>query len=187
MKTKSTKSALLTSIIALAVCVTMLVGTTFAWFTDSVTSSGNVIASGNLKVEMEWSDDCATWNEVDGAIFDYDKWEPGYTEVKHIKISNTGSLALKYKLMIIANGEVTDLANVIDVYYVNPVTAKLESLDGLQSEGKLTNVLANKTAEAGSLTSGTSTVLAIAFHMDELAGNDYQGKKLCEDGLACCG
>ena len=56
----TTRRSLSTSIVALVLCFSMLVGTTFAWFTDSVTSSGNVIASGNLKVEMEWSDDCAT-------------------------------------------------------------------------------------------------------------------------------
>ena len=187
----TTKRSFLTSLVSLVLCFTMLLGTTFAWFSDVVTSSGNVIQSGNLDAEMYWSDkylaaDAIGWKQVkeNKPIFTYDKWEPGYTEIKYIKVANEGSLNLKWQLTIEAEGEVTNLSDVIDVYYVNPVTAKLESLDGLQSEGKLTNVLANKTAEAGSLTSGTSTVLAIAFHMDELAGNDYQGKKLCEDGFS---
>jgi hypothetical protein len=55
-----------------------------------------------------------------GPIFNYDKWEPGYSVARHIKISNEGSLALKYKLTITANGEVSELADVIDVYYVDP-------------------------------------------------------------------
>ena len=187
----TTKRSFLTSLVSLVLCFTMLLGTTFAWFSDVVTSAGNVIQSGNLDAEMYWSDkflaaDAIGWKQVkeNKPIFTYDKWEPGYTEIKYIKVANEGSLNFKWQITIEAEGEVTNLSDVIDVYYVNPVTAKLESLDGLQSEGKLTNVLANKTAESGSLTSGTSTVLAIAFHMDELAGNDYQGKKLCEDGFS---
>ena len=35
---KITKRALLASVIAILICFTMLIGTTFAWFTDSVES-----------------------------------------------------------------------------------------------------------------------------------------------------
>ena len=125
-KKYSTKKALVASVLLLALCFSMLVGTTFAWFTDSVTSSGNIIKSGTLDVEMYWAKgtedpDNANWTDAStGAIFNYDKWEPGYAEVRHIKIANEGTLALKYKVNIIANGEVSDLADVIDVYYVDP-------------------------------------------------------------------
>ena len=187
----TTKRSFLTSLVSLILCFTMFLGTTFAWFTDLVISKDNVIESGKLDAEMYWSDnflnaDDNGWKQVkdNKPIFTYNKWEPGYTEVKYIKVANKGNLNFKWKLTIEAEGEVTDLSDVIDVYYVNPVTAKLESLDGLESQGKLTDVLENKTAEEGSLTRGTSTVLAIAFHMDELAGNDYQKKSLCEKGFS---
>ena len=55
-KAKSAKRALLMSALALLMCVSMLVGSTFAWFTDSVTSAGNIIKSGTLEVTMEWAD-----------------------------------------------------------------------------------------------------------------------------------
>ena len=107
---KTTRRALLSSMIALLLCVSMLVGTTFAWFTDSVTSASNIIKSGNLDIEMYWAKgtedpnaDTTVWTDAStGAIFNYDKWEPGYTEVRHIKISNEGTLALKYQLHIFA-------------------------------------------------------------------------------------
>ena len=55
MKRKNTaRNALFTSIISLLLCVSMLVGTTFAWFTDSVTSANNVIKSGNLDIVLEY-------------------------------------------------------------------------------------------------------------------------------------
>ena len=100
MKTKTTR-ALLMSVLSLLLCVSMLIGTTFAWFTDSVTSTGNIIKSGTLDVEMYWADGkeapaSATWKDAStGAIFDYDKWEPGYTEVRHIKIENKNTVLLR--------------------------------------------------------------------------------------------
>ena len=122
---KSTKRALLMSVLAMLLCVTMLVGTTFAWFTDSVTSSGNIIKSGTLKVGMYWAEgqnDVPTadtdWTDAaKGAIFNYENWEPGYVSARHIKIANEGSLALKYQVNIIADGEVSELADVIDAIF----------------------------------------------------------------------
>ena len=56
MNKKSTKRALLTSVLSLVLCLSMLIGTTFAWFTDSVTSSNNIIKSGRLDVALEHKD-----------------------------------------------------------------------------------------------------------------------------------
>lgn len=98
MTNKTTKRALLSSVFALVLCFTMLLGTTFAWFTDSVTSGSNVIQTGNLDVEVEYTLDGKTWKKLDGAndIFQKGLWEPGHTEVVALKIMNNGSLALKY-------------------------------------------------------------------------------------------
>ena len=80
---RTTKRALLMSVVSLIVCFTMLLGTTYAWFTDSVTSAGNIIKSGTLDIEMYWADGkedpaTATWTDAStGAIFNNDKWEPG--------------------------------------------------------------------------------------------------------------
>ena len=97
-KTRSTKSALIASILALCLCFTMLLGTTFAWFTDSVTSSSNVIMAGNLDIVVEYTLDGENWNDLDGAddLFQKGAWEPGHTEVVALRIKNNGNLALKY-------------------------------------------------------------------------------------------
>ncbi len=101
-KTKSTKRALLMSALALVMCVSMLVGTTFAWFTDSVTSSNNRIVAGNLDIELYYqNDEMDDWVQVDSNTNIFKKetlWEPGHTEVIKLKIANEGSLALKYQL-----------------------------------------------------------------------------------------
>ena len=183
----STKKALITSVLSLMLCLSMLIGTTFAWFTDSVTSEGNIIMAGNLDVEMYWADgteapDSANWIDASaGAIFDYDNWEPGYVEVRHIKIVNEGDLALKYKVQIIANGEVTDLADVIDVYYVDPAiqVADREALANAPKLGTLTEVLAALDSTGnGALEPGNADTITIALKMQETAGNDYQGKSI---------
>ena len=119
------KRTKLISVLIILLCLSLCVGATYAYFTDSVKSDGNIIKSGKLDVTMEWANGTAdpdgentVWTDASkGAIFNYDLWEPGYTEVRHIRIKNAGNLAFQYKLVIVANGEVTELADVIDVYY----------------------------------------------------------------------
>ena len=189
-KKKSTKRALISSLLILAMCFTMLAGTTFAWFTDSVTSGSNIIKSGKLDVSMKWANgkdavDAATWTDASqGAIFNYDKWEPGYTEVRHIQIKNDGTLALKYKVQIAANGTVSDLADVIDVYYFDPAQQIAARAD-LATEtpmGTLTQALAGMSQTAsGNLLPGESDTITIALKMRETAGNEYQEKSIGTD------
>ena len=97
---KATKRALLTSIMALVMCVVMLVGTTFAWFTDTASTGVNKIQAGNLDIEVEYTLDGETWNDLDRAtdIFQKGLWEPGHTEVVALKFKNNGNLALKYSI-----------------------------------------------------------------------------------------
>jgi len=181
---------LLASLLSLVICISMLVGSTFAWFTDSVTSANNIIKSGNLDVTLEWMDgkdapadpDDAAWQDAsDKAIFDYNLWEPGYTTVRHIKIGNEGSLALKYKVVIEANGTVSDLTDVIDVYYFDPAQqiADRTALAGVTPMGTLTSVLGNMSTTAqGELAANTDDVITIALKMKETAGNEYMNKQV---------
>ena len=188
-KTRSTKSALMMSALSLLLCCSMLIGTTFAWFTDSVTSANNIIKSGSLDVEMYWAEGTdavpttdAGWTDASqGAIFDYDKWEPGHTVVRHIKIANEGTLALKYKLAIVANGEVSDLADVIDVYYIDPAVQLSDraELTDANKLGTLTEVLKNLANTAnGELLAGENDTITLALKMQDLAGNEYQNKSI---------
>ena len=95
---KTTRRALFLSFAAMFLCFTMLLGTTYAWFTDSVTSGSNVIQSGNLDIDVQYTLDGETWKDLAGAtdLFQKGLWEPGHTEVVALKIENKGSLALKY-------------------------------------------------------------------------------------------
>ena len=190
VKTKSLKRAMLMSLLALVVCLSMFVGSTFAWFTDSVTSVGNIIKSGKLDVTMEWADGKTdptntTWKDAStGAIFNSELWEPGYVEVRHIKIANAGTLALKYQLNILANGAVSELADVIDVYYFDPAKAveDRDALANVEKIGTLSEVLAKvSTTAAGELKAGENHTITLALKMQETAGNEYQDKSIGSD------
>ena len=182
---KSTKGALLTSSISILLCVAMLLGTTFAWFTDSATSSGNIIKAGNLDVTLHYADGTkavpavdADWKDAsEEAIFTYENWEPGYTDVKHIKIGNAGTLALKYQFIITAESGISKLADVIDVYFIDPAAkvADRTELNDSNKVGTLTEVLKGMPANAsGKLEKEESDTVTIALKMQETADNEYQ-------------
>ncbi|MBO7148766.1 MAG: hypothetical protein J6V93_02810 [Clostridia bacterium] len=186
----NTKRSLLLSVVSMFLCVVMLASTTFAWFTDSVESTGNIIKTGTLEVTMEWANGkvdpaSAAWTDAStGAIFNWDKWEPGYTEVRHIKIENEGSLALKYQLSIIPTGTVSELADVIDVYYVDPAVqvADRAALNGVAKLATLTEAIAGMgNTASGNLAAGENHTVTIALKMQESAGNEYQNKAIGSD------
>lgn len=199
MTKKTTKKALVASLLSLLLCFSMLIGTTFAWFTDSVTSANNIIQSGTLKVGMNWAEGnedpaSADWKDASkGAMFNNTLWEPGYVEAKHIQVNNIGSLALNWEIRIVANGVVSDLADVIDVYYfADAKQLQRADVTGGTYLGTLTDVLGAFNTESndniglpktarGSLEAGKSDDFTIAFKMQESAGNEYQGLAIGTD------
>ncbi len=202
-KRNSTKQAFFSSVLALILCISMLLGTTFAWFTATVTGAGNIIMSGNLKIDMQWAEsydgENTVWNDAEGAnakpVFDYDNWEPGYTEVRYIKVSNEGSLAFKYIMNIIPTGKVSELAEVIDVQFdivtdnesftAPTVDNKKGSLSTVGTLNKVidnaqtvvSGVLLPEDEEKAGFYSG-EIVVCISLHMQESAGNEYQNKSI---------
>ena len=105
MKRKNaTRNALLTSIISMLLCVSMLVGATFAWFTDEVVTGMNTIAAGNLDVELladgaEVDSNTKLFNLVNAAGNDT-WWEPGMVVYENLQVANVGTLALRYQLSL---------------------------------------------------------------------------------------
>ncbi|MBR3788083.1 MAG: hypothetical protein IKJ85_06795, partial [Firmicutes bacterium] len=195
---KDSKKVFRRSIWMLLVCFAMLVGTTYAWFTDGASSSNNIIQSGNLDVEMYWTDDLSSgeWLNVEedeyNTIFNNTNWEPGYTEVRYIKIKNAGDLAFKYQLEVTPQGEIGKLADVIDVYFAKAPTANIESRSALADmtlAGSVAEVSAdsskteNKLLPIGKTHQGWDSgeaVTAIALKMDESAGNEYQSLTIAD-------
>ena len=174
MKKNSTKRSLLASVLALVMCVSMLVGTTFAWFTDTASTGVNKIQAGTLDVQLldeqgnTLEGQTLSWKKAAGHENEAVLWEPGCTyNLQSFKIKNNGNLALKYKIVI--SGIVGDakLLEAIDftVTGVDGITTA-NALNGF--EGKLA---------ASSMTDA----ITISGHMKESAGNEYQGKSI--DGI----
>ena len=179
---KATKRALLTSVMALVMCVVMLVGTTFAWFTDTASTGVNKIVSGNLKVDIigaESDSHIEKLNFTKAATTDAEAgaeilWEPGCRYVTEgFRIANKGNLALKWKAQVntgttAANEGNFDLLDVIDFYLVKGTGES-------QTETPLNEFTGNlKKTE-------TSDVYYIKGVMQTTAGNDYQNLTL--DGI----
>ena len=164
-----TKKALRGSLFALFLCIILLIGTTFAWFTDTASTGVNKIQAGNLKVDIVDATNTAKSLKGDTLKFtDVNNstdilWEPGVTfNTPAFKIKNAGNLALKYKLTL------------------NGVTGDQELLDAItfsvvDENGKAVNL---DTFEGKLAKEGMSGALYIQGHMDEAAGNECQGKSL---------
>ena len=177
---KSTKRALLTSVLALLMCVTMLIGTTFAWFTDTASTGVNKIVSGNLKVDIIDANSDShiqtlNFTKAEGAEDEALLWEPGCRYLTEgFRIANKGNLALKWKAQVNkgateANEGNFDLLDVIDFYLVT------KAADGTETATALDEFTGNlKKTE-------TSEVYYIKGVMQTTAGNDYQGLTL--DGI----
>ena len=176
MTKTNSKKALLSSAFALVLSVAMLIGTTFAWFTDTASTAVNKIQSGTLKVDIinQAGDSLKgkqlKWQSKDGRAQENILWEPGCTYfLEPFMIQNKGNLALKYK--IIVNGVTGDnkLLEALDFgfYYFSPGFGDSRSLDELVEGDKLDNV-----SEYPGLCTAPIYIYA---HMKEDAGNEYQG------------
>ena len=143
MNQKKNKRALLSSAVSLLLCFAMLLGATFAWFTDSVVSGSNVIKTGKLDIVVDYTlgdkdeNGDLVWKTLDGAddLFEKDLWEPGHTEVVALRVQNTGNLALKYaanmNILDETVGKTADGANIVlsDILTVSTLTIEAAGVD----------------------------------------------------------
>ena len=180
---KATKRALLTSIMALVMCVVMLVGTTFAWFTDTASTSVNKIEAGKLDMDMVDANGDSlvgktlSWQKADAGKSQEVLWEPGATyDLNEFQIVNKGSLALKYEITVNGVKGSSKLLEAIDF------TAKIKDKD--VALNNLTGVLLPKgaTAQAAGEVVEKTDLITISGTMRTSAGNEYQG--LTIDGVS---
>ncbi|MEE1402445.1 MAG: TasA family protein [Oscillospiraceae bacterium] len=165
---KSTKRALLGSVMAMVLCLAMLVGATFAWFTDTASTGVNKIQAGNLDVALEMQNADGQWVSAEGKTLDFVKaaageqvlWEPGCTyELPALQIRNNGNLALKYKVIITGINGSAKLNEAIE-WTIGDVAMGAEQ----------------------HLAAGESNAFTIKGHMKESAGNEYMNESI--DGIA---
>ncbi len=186
-RTNKTRSALFTSILSLLLCVSMLVGTTFAWFTDTASTSVNSIQSGKLDVVLEMATEWdangnpTKWESAEGKTLSFRKntgapagekllWEPGCTyKLPELRFTNNGNLKLKYQLVITG---------------INGDAELNEAIDWTITHNGSTNSLVNEngTPKDFPMEPQQTVELTISGHMRENAGNKYQGLSI--DGIS---
>ena len=205
-----TKRAFTLSIIVLLLCFGMFIGTTYAWFTDSVSSAGNIIQTGNLDVKLEyWNGN--EWVDAEGKVIPFVAkdgreniiWEPGCTyEMAPFRVRNEGSL--NTKILILINGvsgdnkllEVLEFKNRIKNIPASVLNGsagnQLSQFEGAEltfmygvPEGDLVfdwSLAGKGTVTPGTGHTDTSPEFTISAHMSEEAGNEYQ--KLSIKGIS---
>ena len=165
---KSTRRALLGSVMAMVLCLAMLVGATFAWFTDTASTGVNKIQAGNLDVVLEMKDASGNWVPAEGKTLDFVKaaageqilWEPGCTyTLPELRVVNNGNLALKYKVAITGINGSAKLNEAIE-WTIGDVAMGAEQ----------------------HLAAGEGNAFTIKGHMKESAGNEYMNESI--DGIA---
>lgn len=122
---KAMKHGLVLSVTAIIMSVAMLIGTTFAWFTDTASTSVNKVQSGELNIALEVKDGNGNWVAADGELLwsrgagqQTVRWQPGSVhELPELRIVNYGNLAVKYRLAVRGLSGSTDLLNVISFTY----------------------------------------------------------------------
>ena len=177
---KAVKRSIILCALSLALCVALLVGSTFAWFSDSITNSGNTISAGNLTAQWSYrilNDDTAAYEPVSEelALFSADTvWQPGEPHGYDFKVENTGSVDFEWELTIdladTAGESQNNLTDVLEVY-VDGVKSEVGFTDGAVVIG---GTLAATDGETTAETDETSCEFSLAFAISESAGNDYQ-------------
>ena len=170
---KSKRNIIVSAIMVIALCFGVMVGGTYAWFTDEVSSSVCTVESGTLRVGLEMKDDNGEWVDANGKTLMFKVggaiapegtkilWEPGCTyELPELRVINKGNLALKYKVIV----------------------------SGVKGDAELNEVITwtigeNAVSENVKLLPGEAKNFVIKGHMLETAGNNYQGLTISGIGI----
>lgn len=204
-KKRSAKSAFISSLVVLCLCVTMLVGTTFAWYTDSITSGRNTIVAGSLDMVLEVYTGATngtafanSWATVDANTKVFDEgtagqimFEPGATQVAYVRVKNNGDLAFKYNLVAVVDNEIAGTNQAGDPFklseYLKFGKAELAAnagpyanrADAISDAGTNAPTIANATlsGDGAYLEAGaTSGVIALIIYMPETVGDEANPK-----------
>ncbi|WP_040195562.1 hypothetical protein [Candidatus Soleaferrea massiliensis] len=188
----NTKRSLIATGLSLLLCIAMLIGTTLAWFSDTVSNKGNRIQAGNLQIEMykytgpqgEQAKLGENWTPIDNEtkddfIFgeDFKTWEPGMEKTIYLAVKNAGTLNLKYNLDLTVNEN-----NLADALLFGAASSK-DTAAGLSAPAAaaVSSVIEDGRIAAvpnGQLDESEVEYIALTIKFGESAGNTYQNALL---------
>ena len=197
----STRKNLMISMACLVLTLALLAGTTFAWFTDSVVSSGNKIEAGTLSIDVTAFDLAESGEsgfaiegvnggetfyfeengqnlkaEDVGPIINEQNWEPGSSSAKLLQVTNAGTLAAKITLDFRTAGGLTD------ALWFDFVQVQDGQITGTFTRRPM-NTLSTFAAglELPLLKTGDTVQFILVYGMNEDAGNTYGGESFSAD------
>ena len=200
---KRTKKSLLASGLALVACLALLMGATFAWFTDSVSNTGNKIQAGTLGItamayDVDMANTGSTGYQIPGvnggkpfyfeaagqdlgensaAIINENLWEPGQSNAKLLSVTNSGKLAAKVKLQFTVNDGGLQNALWFDFLQVD----EAGTITGSFTKRPMSELSTLANALEISLAAGGKVQYILVYGMNEEAGNEYQGATFSAD------
>ena len=184
------RSKVFISILLIVLCLSVCVGLTYAYFTDSAKSNGNKIQAGNLKLDLKLydkvDDEWISIKNTEDPVFNYNKWEPGYVDAKLLKIENLGDLAMQWEAKLVSTEAVSEFANAIEVYVQKSNTEIAYPADRAAAlawtkVGTLDQFIntAEKLANGTFTAQGEAYYIGIALYMPaEITDNTLQGQIL---------
>ncbi len=198
MANKHTKKALFMSALSILLCLSMLVGSTFAWFTDTASTGVNTIVAGNLDIALYEGTQTVTNGEVTAVNYNNEVststklfddsvlWEPGHVEVAYLKLDNIGSLALTYQMKVNVVGEVIGESVLGNEIYLSKVLKydvveigaseffknRAAALNGVENAADL----ATETIKGDMKADDPAKYFAIIVYMPTSTGNDANHK-----------
>lgn len=145
--------------------------------------AGNEIQDNTCSLKFYWSDNPTnnSWKDTEEATvnvaFDSDDlWEPGKTEIRYFKVQNTDTCSFGYDFRVMIEDEnLPQIADVLNVYFLNDVTSLQNSISGFTFKGSLSDCYIDTLYHCDELESGSYKICALAFVMDAAADNTYQG------------
>ncbi len=184
------KKPLIFSIIAMMLCVSLLVGGTIAYFTDTGIGATSRVQAGSLNVQLLKYDGTEYKDVTNGTgdIFSGKNginWEPGKTEVVFLGVKNPGELAVMFTLIMDATFGEASMNNALE-YALIPAMTK-DNYDALKISNwekfkEAENVIRGDAVKGQSFVTSEYTLLpdeteyfVLAVHMKENADNSYQG------------
>ncbi|MDR2670630.1 MAG: hypothetical protein LBC26_02765, partial [Oscillospiraceae bacterium] len=198
------KTQLWVSGLALLLCLTLFAGLTYAWFTSTVTNSGNIITAGTVKLSANWYD-IGEDGKAAGDGYNFSKpiitettWEPGLENAKYIEIKNEGNLNTKFRVGLNIPGYDATKTNLTEVikFYVEEVDGlndlgtqpvPYQSLTALDSDGNGSFFTAYNHFDVTQPQEKQTQVYRLAYKFCATAGNAYQGLNLNEVTLTIGG
>lgn len=187
---KSIKRSIVACGAALAVSAAALAGTTFAWFTDSITNEGNRIQAGSLKiggyaydlgeggmsVSVPEASDTPFVFEAEGMnlktssdpIVNENNFAPGDINAKLLEVVNEGSLDAMVKLNFVVGGSLTDA-----LWFDFVAVADDSTVTGQFMQRPMSSI-SELAAREFEISANETLRFALIYGMNTSAGNEYQ-------------